>query len=50
MLTSIDRKLGFPPETAKQVFQWETEIIKLDNDRNQIIELLKDIKHVFILK
>ena len=50
MLTSVGGKLGFPPETAKQVLQWVTEFIRLNNDRNQIIELLKDIKPVFILK
>jgi hypothetical protein len=50
MLTSIDGKLGFPAETAKQVLHWVTEMIRLNNDRNQIIELLKDIKPVFILK
>jgi tellurite resistance protein len=50
MLTSIGGKLGFPAETAKQVLHWVTEIIRLNNDRNQIIKLLKDIKPVFILK
>ncbi|MGY8697358.1 MAG: hypothetical protein ACKVJ3_04865 [bacterium] len=50
MLTSIGGKLGFPAETAKQVLHWVTEMIRLNNDRNQIIELLKDIKPVFILK
>ena len=50
MLTSIGGKLGFPAETAKQVLYWVTEVIRLNNDRNQLIELLKDIKPVFILK
>ena len=50
MLTSIGGILGFPAETAKQVLHWVTEKIRLNNDRNQIIELLKDIKPVFILK
>ena len=50
MLTSIGGKLIFPAENAKQVLHWVTEMIRLNNDRNQIIELLKDIKPVFILK
>ena len=50
MLTSMVGKLGFPVETAKQVLHWLTEMIRLNNDINQIIELLKDIKPVFILK
>ena len=53
MLTSIGGnggKLGFPAETTKQVLHWVTEMIRLNNDRNQIIELLKDIKPVFVLK
>ena len=50
MLTSMGRKLVFPAETAKQVLDWVTEMIRLNNDINQIIELLKEIKPVFILK
>ena len=50
MLTSIGGKLGFPAEMAKQVLHWVTDRIRFNNDRNQIIELLKDIKPVFILK
>ena len=50
LLNSICRKLGFPTETAKQVLQWVTDLIKLNKDRNQMTELLKDIKPVFVLK
>jgi uncharacterized tellurite resistance protein B-like protein len=50
MLSSICGKLGFPAETAKQVLHWVTEMIRLNNDRNQLTELLKDIKPVFVLK
>ena len=50
LLNSICGKLGFPKETAKQVLQWVTDLIKLNKDRNQMTELLKDIKPVFVLK
>ena len=50
MLGSICGKLGFPAETAKQVLHWVTEMIRLNNDRNQITDLLRDIKPVFVLK
>ena len=50
MLTSMGGKLFFPAETAKQFLNWVTEMIRLNNDINQIIELLKEIKPVFILK
>ena len=50
MLGSICGKLGFPAETAKQVLHWVTEMIRLHNDRNQITDLLRDIKPVFVLK
>ena len=50
MLTSIGGKLGFPAETTKQVLHWVTEMIRLNNDRNQITDLLRDIKPVFVLK
>ena len=50
MLMSMGGKLGFPAETSKQVLHWVTEIIRLNNERNQIIELLKDINPVFVLK
>ena len=50
MLTSMWLKLVFPAETAKQGLYWVTEVIRLNNDRDQITELLKDIKPVFILK
>ena len=50
MLSSICDKLGFPAETAKQVLHWVTEMIRLNNDRNQITDLLRDIKPVFVLK
>ncbi len=50
MLTSIGGKLGFPAETTKQVLHWVTEMIRLNNDRNQIMDLLRDIKPVFVLK
>ena len=50
LLNSICGKLGFPTETAKQVLQWVTDLIKLNKDRNQMTELLKDIKPVFVLK
>jgi len=50
MLGSICGKLGFPTETAKQVLHCVTEMIRLNNDRNQITDLLRDIKPVFVLK
>ena len=50
MLTSICGKLGFPPETVKQVLHWVTEMIRLNNDRKKITELLKEIKPVFVLE
>jgi len=30
------------------VLQWVTELIKLNNDRNKIIEELKELKPVFV--
>ena len=50
MLTSMGGKLVFPAETAKQILHLVTEMIRLNDDINQIIELLKGIKPVFILK
>mgnify|MGYP006110236707 FL=1 len=50
MLGSICGKLGFTAETTKQVLHWVTEMIRLNNDRNQITDLLRDIKSVFVLQ
>ncbi|MBC8258143.1 MAG: hypothetical protein H8E38_03930 [SAR324 cluster bacterium] len=48
MLTTICGKLGFPPETAKAVLRWVADMIKLNNDRNQITEIMREIKPVFV--
>ncbi len=50
MLSSICGKLGFPEETSREVLHWVTEMIKLNNDRKQMTELLGEIKPVFVLK
>ena len=47
MLNSICGKLGFPIETTKQVLHWVTHFVRLNKDRNQIIDLLTDIKPIF---
>ena len=50
MLSSICGKLGFPEETSKQVLHWVSDMIKLNNERTQLTELLNQIKPVFVLK
>ena len=42
MLSKICGKLGFPPDSSKMVMSWVSELIKLNNDRNKIIEELKE--------
>ena len=48
MLSKICGKLGFPPDSSKIVLSWVSELIKLNNDRNKIIEELKELKPVFV--
>ena len=48
MLSKICGKLGFPPDSSKMVMSWVSELIKLNNDRNKIIEELKELKPVFL--
>ena len=48
MLSKISGKLGFPPDSSRMVLSWVSELIKLNNDRNKIIEELKELKPVFI--
>ena len=50
MLSKICGKLGFPEETSKEVLHWVTEMIKLNNDRNQMTKFLGELKPVFVLK
>lgn len=48
MLSTICGKLGFPPDSSRMVLRWVSEMIKLNNDRNKIIEELKEIRPVFV--
>ncbi len=48
MLSIICRKLGFPKDYSKMVLSWVSDLIKLNNDRNEIIAKLKDLKPVFV--
>ena len=48
MLSKICGKLGLPPDSSKRVLSWVSELIKLNNDRNKIIEELKKLKPVFV--
>ena len=48
MLSKICAKLGLPPDSSRMVLRWVTELIKLNNDRNKIIEELKELKPVFV--
>ena len=48
MLSKICGKLGFPPDSSKMVLSWVSELVKLNNDRNKIIEELKELKPVFV--
>lgn len=48
MLSKICGKLGFPPDYSKMVLRWVSELIKLNKDRNNIIEELKKLKPVFV--
>ena len=48
MLSKICGKLGFPPDSSKMVLSWVSELLKLNNDRNKIIEELKELKPVFL--
>ena len=48
MLSKICGKLGFPPDSSRMVLSWVSELIKLNNNRNKIIEELKEIKPVFV--
>ena len=48
MLSKICGKIGFPPDSSRMVLSWVSELIKLNNDRNKIIEELKDLKPVFV--
>ena len=48
MLSKICGKLGFPPESSKMVLSWVSRLVKLNKDRNRIIEKLKELKPVFI--
>ena len=50
MLSKICGKLGFPEETSKEVLHWVTEMIKLNNDRNQMTKFLGELKPVFVSK
>ena len=48
MLSKICGKLGFPPDSSRMVLSWVSELIKLNDDRNKIIEELKELKPVFV--
>ena len=48
MLSKICGKLGFPTDSSRRVLIWVSELIKLNNDRNRIIEELKELKPVFV--
>ena len=48
MLSKICGKLGFPPDSSRMVLSWISELIKLNNDRNKIIEELKELRPVFV--
>ena len=48
MLTSICGKLGFSSWTAKAVLRRVTDMIELNNERNQMIVSMGDIAPVFV--
>ena len=48
MQTSICGKLGFSSGTAKAVLRRVTDMIELNNERNQMIVSMGDIAPVFV--
>ena len=48
MLSKICIKLGFSQDSSRMVLSWVSELIKLNNDKNRIIEELKELKPVFV--
>ena len=44
LFKSIAGRLGLPPEYAKSVLQWASDVMKLNKQRNQLIKAAKELR------
>ena len=44
LFKSIAGKLGLPPEYARSVLQWASDVMKLNKQRNQLIKAAKELR------
>ena len=49
-LTKMCGKLGFPTDSAKDVLRWTTKLVKLNTEREQIIDVLRRVNPIFSKK
>ena len=44
LFKSIAGKLGLPPEYARSVLQWASDVMKLNKQRNQLIKAARELR------
>ena len=46
-LLQLCGKLGFPPNSAKQVLRWSVEQVKMCHEREQMVESFRHVAPIF---